>query len=127
MTTIAGTYKLIKYGYEHKKESKFEPIADWYSGSIHYSEKGYMNVIVRFAENPTVMTEIVAYSGTYKVNGNQIIHHVTSSVRPEYEGQVLTRIFKLENDLLYVEFENTNEFIKYATWQRNEIYKTRLS
>lgn len=120
MTTLAGTYKLVKYGYDYKKETKFEPISDWYSGSIHYSNTGYMNVIVRFAENPKAMSDVVAYSGTYKVEGNQIVHRVTTSVRPEYEGQNLTRVFRLENDQLYVEFENNDEFIKYACWLREQ-------
>lgn len=122
MATLAGTYKLVKYGYDYKKESKFEPISEWYAGSIHYSNTGYMNVIVRFAEAPKVMTDFVAYSGHYKVEGNHIIHEVTTSARPEYERQKLDRFFKLENDLLYVEYENTEEFIKYATWQRELSY-----
>lgn len=118
MKMLAGTYTLVKYGYDHKKENKFEPISDYYSGAIHYSDTGYMNVIVRFAEKPEALTDVVAYSGTYKVDGNTIIHEVNTSVRPEYVGLKLDRVFKLENDQLYTEFENTEDFIKYANWQR---------
>jgi hypothetical protein len=115
---LFGTYKLSKYGYTFKKENKFEPISEWYSGAIHYSETGYMNVIVRFAQKPQSFSDFVSYLGTYTVKGNEIIHQVTESVRPEYEGQTLTRQFKFENDELIVEFENTEEFIKFASWKR---------
>ena len=117
-TQLPGTYKLVKYGYDYKKENKFKPISDWYSGVIHYSDTGYMSVIVRFAEKPDELADVVSYSGTYKVEGSEIIHQVTASVRPEYEGQTLNRHFKLNQDELTTEFENTDEFIKYAIWKR---------
>lgn len=49
---------------------------------------------------------------------NQIQHFVTMSVPPEYEGQKLDRIFKLTNDILELEFENTDEFRKLALWKK---------
>lgn len=118
MASLPGTYKLIEYGYASKIGKPFKPISDWYSGSIHYSETGFMNVIVRFDEKPEDFTDIVAYSGTYNINGDEIIHKVTDSVRPEYEGQVLNRRFKIADGVLYTEFENTDEFIKFARWKR---------
>ncbi len=116
MKNISGTYKLFKYGYFYK--DKFEAISEWYSGVIHYSDTGYMSVVLRFAEEPSEFSDIVAYSGTYKLDGNKIIHDVTMSVRPEYEGKRLDRIFKLEDDVLELEFENTPEFRKVALWKR---------
>lgn len=118
MSQLPGTYRLIEYGYKSKKGEPFKSISDWYAGSIHYSETGYMNVIVRFAEKPEDMTDLVAYSGLYKIEGSEIIHQVQDSVRPEYIGQFLNRSFKIQDDVLYTEFENTKEFIKFARWQR---------
>ena len=117
-TNIIGTYDLVKYGYQYKNEKKFEPISDWYSGQISYSGAGTMNVIVRFAEYPTDFSQIVAYSGTYEIRESQIHHKVTHSVRPEYVGQQLVRDFRLEGNDLITEFENTNEFIKFAAWRK---------
>ena len=115
---LAGTYNLVKYGYQYKNEDNFKPISDWYSGQIQYADNGTMNVLVRFAEKPTEFSEVVAYSGTYTVTENQIHHEVTHSVRPEYEGQKLVRDFRLDNDILVTEFENTDSFIKFAHWKR---------
>ncbi len=117
-TSISGTYNLVKYGYQYKHQNQFKPISDWYSGQIQYSENGYMSVIVRFAEKPEDFSDIVAYSGTYKIVGNQIHHEVSHSVRPEYIGQKLVRDFHLENGELVTEFENTDEFIKFARWKK---------
>lgn len=118
MSQLPGTYKLVEYGYSSKKGLPFKPISNWYSGTIHYSETGYMNVIVGFAEKPEELTDFVAYSGSYKIEGSEIINHVQDSARPEYIGQSLNRIFKIQDDVLYTEFENTDEFIKFARWQR---------
>lgn len=115
---IAGTYKLFKYGYFYKKQDKFEPISDWYSGEIQYTDTGHMSVILRFAEKPSQFSDVVAYSGTYKVEGNKIAHQVTMSVRPEYENKNLDRNFKLEDNVLELEFENTDEFKKIAFWKK---------
>ena len=117
---IIGSFRLQTYGYDYKKTKEFKPISKWYSGEIHYFENGHMTVIVRFAETPKDMTDFVAYSGTYKLTGPEISHHVTESVRPEYIGQTLDRKFTIENDILYTEFENTEDFIKYAKWKRIE-------
>lgn len=115
---LCGTYDLVKYGYQYKNQDTFKPISDWYAGQIHYSENGTMNVIVRFAEKPEDFTDIVAYSGSYNVANAQIHHEVTHSVRPEYVGQKLVRDFRIEGDELVTEFENTDEFIKFARWKR---------
>lgn len=117
-TNISGTYNLVKYGYQYKKEDKFKPISDWYSGQIQYSEHGTMNVIVCFAERPEDFSDIVGYSGIYRVLNQQIHHEVTHSVRPEYVGQKLVRDFRIEGDELVTEFENTEEFTKFARWKR---------
>ena len=115
---ISGTYKLKEYGYKSKKDGSFKPISDFYTGTIHYSETGFMNVIVRFSEAPTDFSEIVSYSGNYKVDNNKIINTVTESVRPDYVGLQLDRIFILNGKILTTEFENTEEFIKSATWEK---------
>lgn len=117
-TDVTGTYQLINYGYYYKKTQTFEPISECYAGVIHYSADGYMSVILRFAEKPEKFDEMVGYCGTYEVQENKIHHLVTMSVRPEYEKQLLTRNFKIENNHLELEFENTDEFKKYSIWKK---------
>lgn len=118
MQKLPGNYQLTKYGYDYKQTKQFKPISDFYTGSIHYSSDGQMSVIVRFAKSPEEFSEIVAYSGSYQVQGDQIVHQVKTSVRPDYEGQTLIRTYRIENDELITEFENTDEFIKFAIWKR---------
>lgn len=115
---ISGTYRLTRYGYFHSADQRFEPISEFYAGEIQYTSSGHMSVNLRFAQNPTEVSEIVAYSGTYRVEGKQIQHKVTSSVRPEYEGQNLNRVFRLTEDVLELTFEDTPEFKKMAFWKR---------
>jgi len=118
MNQLPGTYNLVLYGYQYKNSDKFEAISEWYNGQIHYCESGIMSVNLRFAEKPEEFSDIVAYAGTYKILNQQLHHEVTHSVRPEYVGQKLVRDFRLEDDELILEFENTEEFIKFARWKR---------
>lgn len=115
---LAGTYKLVDYGYYYKQEGSFEPISDWLLGYIHYSESGFMTVTIRFKEFPDEFNDFVSYSGTYRIHNDEIVHHVLVSVMPSYDNQTLTRKFKLENDELELEFENTTEFRKFSNWKK---------
>ena len=117
-TNIAGTYKLTDYGYYYKKDGRFEPISEWFFGYIHYSETGFMTVTIRFKQEPREFSDFVSYSGTYKVQNDEIIHQVLISVKPSYDNQSLHRKFKLENDELELEFENTTELRKFSTWKK---------
>lgn len=114
---LPGSYELVQYGHEYKSDKKFVPISEFYKGGIFYSEDGFMSVIIRFAENPQ-LEDTVSYSGSYRVEGNRIIHDVTMSARPSYEGQSLERVYRLDGNELTLEFENTDEFIKFARWKR---------
>jgi hypothetical protein len=116
---IHGSFKVTDYGYKHKKTDKFEPISEWFSGVIHYSSTGYMSVIMRFKEQPENLKDVVAYSGSYTVSGDEIVHQVSMSVRPEYDLETLVRKFKfIDFETLELEFENTDEFRKYAVWKK---------
>lgn len=115
---IAGAYKLEKYGYTYKADGRFEDISDFYSGEIHYGDNGRMSVVLRFAEKPEEFADVVAYSGTYEVDGPKIHHVVTASVRPDYEGQKLDRTFTLKDGVLELTFEDTPEFVKAARWRK---------
>ena len=116
---ITGSFKVTEYGYKYKNSNKFEPISEWFSGTIHYSSTGFMSVIMRFKQNPENLKDIVAYSGSYTVADNLITHQVTMSARPEYDNEILVRKFKfIDNETLELEFENTDEFRKYAIWKK---------
>lgn len=117
--SLSGTFKVIEYGYTYKADGRFEPISDWYSGVIHYSESGFMSVIIRFKKDPETLKDVVAYCGTFKVANDEIHHVVDMAVRPEYENEVLVRKFKfIDANTLELEFENTEKFRKFAIWKK---------
>lgn len=120
-SNISGTYKLKDYGYYYKKDGTFEPISEWFMGYIHYSDTGFMTVTIRFKENPEKFTDLVSYSGTYKIHKDEVIHNVLISTKPSYENQILIRKFKLENDEFELEFKNTDEFRKFSTWKKIQL------
>ncbi len=117
-SSISGTYKLTDYGYYYKKEGTFEPISEWFLGYLHYSDTGFMTVTIRFKKIPENFADFVSYTGTYKVQKDEVHHHVLISVKPEYDNQTLIRKFKHENGEFELEFENTPEFRKFSTWKK---------
>jgi hypothetical protein len=46
--------------------------------------------------------------------------YVTFSARPEYDGKTFVQKFKFfDSETLELEFENTEEFRKYAIWKKD--------
>lgn len=115
---IAGTYKLIDYGYYYKKDGTFEPISDWLKGYIHYSDTGFMSVTIRFKEKHEALVDFISYSGTYKVQNAEVAHDVLISSKPAYENQTLIRKFKMEDEELELEYENTEVHRKFSNWKK---------
>lgn len=74
---------------------------------------------MRFKKDPENLKDIVAYCGSYKVNNDEIHHYVAMSARAQYDNETLIRKFKfIDSNTLELEFENTDEFRKYAIWIR---------
>lgn len=72
-----------------------------------YSSGGHVSVAINreLDEKATnkpddILNSILFYSGTYKVNGNSILHMVTQASDPSRIGKKLIRFAKLRSDIL---------------------------
>ena len=77
-------------------------------------------------------TIISAYSGTYIVEGDKVIHDVNLSWNEAWTGTQQMRLFKVSGDELVIETTprtagtDTRQFINTLTWQRTEAFPATL-
>lgn len=109
-----GTWKLRSAVQEDGETGKKSyPLGVSPTGYLNYSSDGRMMVILvgdnrkapagpvpTDAEMITLYKSVVAYAGTYTVDGNRITHHVDASQDERRTGTKLIRFFTLSDGLL---------------------------
>ena len=138
---VAGTWQVSGYSQEYldTKETT-HPAGDRPTGYIQYSPGGHMVVFIAGdlprparaiytdVDRAAVHRNIFgAYAGTYKVEGNRIIHHILTSWRPEWNGGDQIRFFETDGKTLTIKtapIKSTvnagREFVSIITFVRVE-------
>lgn len=103
---IVGTWSLVSLSEDHHGQIT-RPIGDKPQGQVIYGADGKLAVILvsgereKKAGNPlTPVAPAIAYFGTYTVNGNKIVYHVTASTYPNFASTDQTGTFTLKGDAL---------------------------
>lgn len=142
---IEGVWKLVKYSrrYLDAGEVRSDMLPQAY---ILYTPGGFMmSITVEEKREPPageVLTDeervrlfktiISAYSGTYIVEGDKVIHDVNLSWNEAWTGTQQMRLFKVSGDELVIETTprtagtDTRQFINTLTWQRTEAFPATL-
>ena len=142
---IEGVWKLVKYSrrYLDTGEVRSDMLPQAY---ILYTPGGFMmSITVEEKREPPageVLTDeervrlfktiISAYSGTYIVEGDKVIHDVNLSWNEAWTGTRQMRLFKVSGDQLVIETTprtagtDTRQFINTLTWQRTEAFPATL-
>jgi hypothetical protein len=116
--TVVGTWPVTSFSLLTLDTNEVSrPFGDNPIGYLHYSPGGHM---VAFGQtgNPKRPTlpfsdsdraelykGIIAYAGTYSVDGNKVTHHVEASWRPDWIGS---------DEVRYIELNGKNLTIKSA-------------
>ena len=138
---IAGVWKLKKYSrrFLDSGEVRSDMLPQAY---ILYTPGGYMmSITVEEKRAPPageVLTDeervrlfksiISAYSGSYVVEGDTVIHSVELSWNEAWTGTKQVRKFKVTDDELVIETTprtagtDTRQFINTLTWERTEAF-----
>jgi hypothetical protein len=93
-------------------------------GRLHYAENGSMEVVLTAGgefsgRTPwgTPAPNYYAYSGTYKVNGDQVRHCVASATDPAIMGRVLRRTWRFQEDRLVLDWRLPNKMRGHLLWR----------
>jgi hypothetical protein len=138
---IEGVWKLKKYSrrFLDTGEVRSDMLPQAY---ILYTPGGFMMSITveekRVPPAGEVLTDeervrlfksiISAYSGTYVVEGDTVIHDVNLSWNEAWTGTKQMRLFKVTGDELVIETTprtvgtDTRQFINTLTWERTEAF-----
>ncbi|NEQ77699.1 MAG: lipocalin-like domain-containing protein [Okeania sp. SIO2C9] len=76
---------------------------------------GYIKGILRYFQAAKGYT---AYTGSYEIQDNKVIHHVKVSLIPDWVGTVQERTFKFLGDKLILTAPPVGDVSYVLTWQR---------
>lgn len=113
---LEGTWQLAAWRRIAADGTISYPLGADARGQLIYTPNGMMAVQIAAAIRPTIPTEdplggdpgarasaystYLAYFGTYEVRGEQVIHHLDSSLFPNWSGQDQARALGSEGDEL---------------------------
>jgi hypothetical protein len=112
---IIGTWKLISF--ELKKDDRiYYPMGENPLGFLMYGENKRMIVMMSDKDRSPIASEditnipadeksqladgFIAYSGTYKILNDKIVHYVEMSFIPNWIGRPLERFYELDDGKL---------------------------
>jgi len=134
---LVGTYKLLSWENRHESGEISYPLGADAQGFLHYSHDGYMFVHIMAANRKTVSggdlfggetSEVadganshISYCGTYRIEGDEVIHTVHISSFPNWVSTEQRRRFAFKNGNLLLSTEGLrigNESVgAYLIWQ----------
>jgi hypothetical protein len=109
---IVGTWTLVAAHTIKANGDRLEPFGAHPSGLLTYSADGHMSAVItsdgrkrskekdRYLMTPSEQAEafstVIAYAGTYSVEGGKVTHHVQISSYENWVGTDQTRLLRLE-------------------------------
>ena len=116
MKELLGTWRLVSWRTTYDTGRVIFPMGEDAQGWILYTADGYMAAFLSRAGRPAFTTgealsaddaekvaawdSFFAYSGTYEVDGERVVHHITSSMYPNWVGGDQERNARLDGDTL---------------------------
>jgi hypothetical protein len=111
-SAVAGLWKLVSYVVEFQSTGAIEPVMGEHpTGYVNFGDNGRVFFVLTGdgrkpaktdAERAQLLGTLVAYTGTYRVEGDKWITKVEVAWNPEWIGTEQSRNFKLEGDKLQV-------------------------
>jgi hypothetical protein len=137
---LVGTWRVVSF---ERQIVETKAISQGYGGNVAglatYTPDGHMSLMVvdakrhppaeptaTDAEAVSLFRTMLAYAGTYRVQGNEIIIHVEISSEQNLTGTDQTRVFKLDGDRLTITtppriagLSNSNQMtVVTVVWER---------
>ena len=111
--SIHGAWQLVSYGVEVKSTGlMFNPMGQKPSGYVIFTPEGRVSFTLTaenrqapecVQDNADLFNSMIAYTGTYQLNGNQWVTRVDAAWNPQWVGTEQTRYFLIEGDKLVVQ------------------------
>ena len=115
MKSLVGSWELVSTYRLRADGTRVYYLGDKPRGRLTYTAEGYMHAIMAASERPRprgpalderekagMFDTLVAYSGSYRIEQNQVIHHVDAAWNEGWLGQDKARFFELKGDQLSI-------------------------
>ncbi len=113
---LVGTWTLERMRTTYDSGREIYPLGKDAQGWLLYTPDGYMAAFLSRANRPAFETgemlsaddaekirawdSFFSYCGRYEVRGDEVVHHVESSIYPNWIGDAQARTMRLEGDRL---------------------------
>ena len=111
-TQVQGVWKLVSYEVEIQATGQKEPVMGQHpTGYVIFTPEGRVWFVLTgegrkpaktIQERADLLNSLVAYTGTYRIEGDKWITKVEVAWNPEWVGTEQMRFFKVVNDRLQV-------------------------
>jgi len=136
--SLVGTYDLLSWENRHESGAITYPLGHDAKGVISYSPDGFMFVHImsnnrinhsvndlfggRTSEIKDSATSHISYCGTYEIDRNVVIHHVSVSSFPNWVNSEQRRNWHFQDDRLLLSaqglYVGNEKVIAYLIWKR---------
>jgi Lipocalin-like domain len=113
---IVGTWQITSFSLEYQDTKEVAHPINQPTGYLQYSPGGHMVTFVAAGDLPrlttptytdgeraTIVNQIIgAYAGTYRIEGDKVIHHVLNAWFPPWIGTDQIRYFKIDGKNLAI-------------------------
>lgn len=81
---LVGSWVLVKHGH-FDRSGQYHSTGDQMGGELIYAPDGSMSVLIMMVPKPAQLGDIIAYSGTFSIDGNKVLHHIEVSANPRHK------------------------------------------
>jgi hypothetical protein len=123
MEALIGTYRLVDWVFTLDGVMPRHPFGADARGLLTYTADGHVWAALMHMNRPVLGTRslldasehdqasaaagYLSYAGTYRVEGDEVVHHVEVSLFPDWIGEDQRRRFRFEGDELILETPET--------------------
>ena len=101
---LIGNWDLVKHG-RVDNLGNYHPTAERMNGHLIYASDGSMSVLITKVPEPVLVSDMIAYSGNFSVEGGKVLHHIKVSPYPKRLSTAEIRIASFRGDDLVLTTE----------------------
>jgi hypothetical protein len=101
---LIGSWRLVKHG-RVDSLGNYHPTAERMNGQLIYASDNSMSVLITKIPEPVLVSDIIAYSGSFSVEGGKVLHHIKVSPYPKRLSTTEIRLASFRGDDLVLATE----------------------
>jgi len=114
---LVGSWLLAKHGC-YDLEGRYHASGAGRRGQLIYSPDGSMGVLITTKPEPVHLKDIIAYSGSFTIEGDKVFHHIKICPNPKRLNTTEVRLVELRGNELVLTTEPDDEGHYEIIWHR---------